>query len=311
MNARSGGRLIAYTVLVLVLLLLAGIIIYYSLSILHLIPLSFSTYIKVLITGIVGYVAIFAVGRELQRALRSKLGPSRAYSVLFIFRLASYLLLVALMLGVAGVSATALLAGGTFAGLVVGLASQTVLSNLAAGLLVVFAKPFSVGDRVTAFGWQYGMSFPFYSPKFYSEDKLIPSFTGRVVEITMNYTSILLDDGVTVKIPNNVVVTMAFIIQEVDSRWVRVRYELPPTMEDRLEEFIDLVREEVKKNEWVIDPSNVKVNVEAITQSSILLVVDAQCRGSFEDTPRTSLLKTISSAKRKMASAKASTNTSK
>jgi len=81
-------------------------------------------------------------------------GPQRAYPIFFLFRVASYLLLIALMLAVAGVNPTVLLAGGTFAGLVVGLAGQTVLSNLFAGLLIVFAKPFSVGDRVTAFGWQ-------------------------------------------------------------------------------------------------------------------------------------------------------------
>lgn len=299
MSVRNGGRLVAYTVLVLAVLLVSGIVLYYALSILRLIPINFTTYVKVLITGLVGYVAIYVVGRELRRLLHTSLGPQRAYPIFFLFRVASYLLLIALMLAVAGVNPTALLAGGTFAGLVVGLAGQTVLSNLFAGLLIVFAKPFSVGDRVTAFGWQYGMSFPFYSPKFYSEDRLIPSLTGKIVDVTMNYTTILLDEGVEVKIPNNVVITMGFIIQEVESRWVRVRYELPVSLEDRLDEVLGLVQKEVKKNEWVVRPEDVRVNVEAITQSSILIIIDAPCKGAFEDAPRSSILRSISKVKKK------------
>ncbi|MEM0121252.1 MAG: mechanosensitive ion channel family protein [Thermoprotei archaeon] len=296
MSVKNGGRLVGYTVLVIVVLLVLGIVLYYALSLIHLIPINFLTYVKVVITGIVGYIAVYLVGRELQRLLRTNLGPHRAYPIFFLFRVVSYLLLIALILAVAGVNTTALLAGGTFAGLVVGLAGQTVLSNFFAGLLIVLAKPFSVGDRVTAFGWQYGMSFPYYFPKFYSKDNLIPALTGKIMDVTMNYTTILLDEGVEVKIPNNVVITMGFIVQDVETRWVRVRYELPPSFENNLDDVLSLILKAVKENEWVVQPDDVKVNVEAITQSSVLIVVDAVCKGAYEDPPRSSILMSISKA---------------
>ena len=51
--------------------------------------------------------------------------------------------------------------------------------------------------------WQYGLIAPTYPPKFYSQDTLIPGYTGTVSQIGIIYTVMRLDDGTTFRIPNN------------------------------------------------------------------------------------------------------------
>jgi small conductance mechanosensitive channel len=61
-------------------------------------------------------------------------------------------LLVAL--GTAGMNVAALIAGFGVAGVGVGLAMQGVLSNLVAGLTIIFTKPFRVGEYIEILGVQ-------------------------------------------------------------------------------------------------------------------------------------------------------------
>jgi small-conductance mechanosensitive channel len=56
------------------------------------------------------------------------------------------MLLIAL--GVAGVNAGGLIAGSAFTAVVLGLAAQQTLGNLFAGLVLLTARPFKVGERI-------------------------------------------------------------------------------------------------------------------------------------------------------------------
>ena len=123
-----------------------------------------------------------------------------------------------------GVNGYALLAGGTFAGLVIGLASQTALANFVAGVVLLLARPFLPGDRITMSTAQFSMLMPVYPPKFYSQDLLIPGFTGSVQDIGLMYTSVRLDEGPIAWFPNSIVLMAAIILHNVDERWVRVKY---------------------------------------------------------------------------------------
>jgi small conductance mechanosensitive channel len=65
-----------------------------------------------------------------------------------IVRLVIFVLALVVALGTAGMDVTALIAGVGVAGVGVGLAMQGVLSNLVAGLTIVFTKPFRVGEYI-------------------------------------------------------------------------------------------------------------------------------------------------------------------
>ena len=56
--------------------------------------------------------------------------------------------ILTISLEVLGVSPRQLLVGGAVAGVLLGIAAQQSLSNVFAGLVLLFASPFRVGDRV-------------------------------------------------------------------------------------------------------------------------------------------------------------------
>ena len=101
----------------------------------------------------------------------------------------------------AGVSAESIFLGAGFAGIVLGLASQTVLSNVFAGMLLVFADPFRPGDRVGLVAGPYGVLAPSYP-----HEAMLPTYTGIVEDVGLTYTVIALDAGGIAKMPNGIVI---------------------------------------------------------------------------------------------------------
>jgi small conductance mechanosensitive channel len=107
----------------------------------------------------------------------------------------------------AGVSAQSIFLGSAFAGIVLGLAAQTVLANVFAGLLLVVANPFHPGDRVSFISSSYGA---FASS--YPHEMSYPSYAGTVDDVELLYTILRLDTGGLAKVPNSVVLG-ALILQ--------------------------------------------------------------------------------------------------
>ena len=121
----------------------------------------------------------------------------------------------------AGVSLESIYIGAGFAGIVLGLASQTVLSNVFAGILLVFADPFRPGDRVSLIGSQYGMLAPSYP-----HEAMSPAYSGTVEDVGLTYTIVALDGGGLAKVPNGVVL-LAMVIVGRGAVVHRVRMTLP------------------------------------------------------------------------------------
>ena len=282
------GRLMAYSSLLVILLVAVGAVVYYTLYVLDVVPLSATTAVELVIVGGVGLFAIFVLGREVRAVSTLALGEKHGSAIYALYRFASCIVLALVLLAIAGISGTELLAGGTFAGLVLGLAGQTVLSNFIAGLMIIFARPFEVNDRVTLFTWQYGVIAPAYPPKFYSNDLIMPGYSGEIKEIGMTYTRLRLDDGPTMKVPNNILVQAAVVSQDVQERWVKTKYEVPVSVDPA--ELMAAVREAVRKNEWVAKPDSVRVSIEEATSSVYVISAEALCKGQYEVPPRSSIL---------------------
>ncbi len=123
----------------------------------------------------------------------------------------------------AGVSIESIFIGAGFAGIVLGLASQTVLSNVFAGILLVFADPFRPGDRVGLIASQYGVIAPSYA-----HEAIPPVYTGTVEDVGLTYTILALDTGGIAKVPNGVVI-QALILLPARSGVHRVRMTFPST----------------------------------------------------------------------------------
>jgi small conductance mechanosensitive channel len=96
------------------------------------------------------FVARWA-GRLAARWLaRKELGLEPPVQMLLVRLIRLFVVLFALVIaaGTAGVDVTAMVAGIGVAGVGVGLAMQGVLSNIVAGLTIIFTKPFRVGEYI-------------------------------------------------------------------------------------------------------------------------------------------------------------------
>ncbi len=100
-----------------------------------------------------GYILSRYLGKIVQETLEKKNvePPIRALALRF-SRLLIFLLVLVIALDTLGVPITPLIAGLSVAGLGVGLAMQGVLGNLVAGLVIIFSKPFRVGEFIEIVG---------------------------------------------------------------------------------------------------------------------------------------------------------------
>ena len=97
---------------------------------------------------LIGWSLAWSIGRAAGPTFFRRMDPATAGTVGFVMRLLTIALTILLALGVAGVSAGSLIAGGAFTAVVLGLAAQQTLGNLFAGMVLITARPFRVGERV-------------------------------------------------------------------------------------------------------------------------------------------------------------------
>jgi small conductance mechanosensitive channel len=282
------GHLIAYSIGFVILLIIVGVLIYYALYTYHIIPVSSSVLLNLAIGAVAGIIVIYVLGREIGIVSSRLLGPKRGNMIYVVFRFIAYIVLALVLLSIAGVPPTDLLAGGTFAGLVLGLAAQTVLSNIIAGVMIIISRPYEVGDRITFLSWQYGLVVPAYPPKFYSHDTLMPGYSGLVLDLGLAYTKLQLDEGPPMKIPNSVMVVAAIVSHELKERWIRTKYDIPNFIDPN--EAIPALKEALKKNQWIANPDSIRILVNAITATIYVVSIDALCKGNMEEEPRSSIL---------------------
>lgn len=213
----------------IIIVTILGVLVYLVGSILRALKLSISASNMVIavLTIILGYFVIKLISDVISRNLSKAIKPKRAIAVRFGFEIISYIILLFVILSILGINPEGLLLGSAFIGLVVGLASQTVLSNLFAGILVMVAKPLEVGDRITLVNWQYSVIAPAYSPKFYSEDFIIPGYTGVVKDISLIYLVLESENKKIVKIPHGIFIQSLVINHSMsEDTIIHIKYNI-------------------------------------------------------------------------------------
>jgi small-conductance mechanosensitive channel len=144
---------------------------------------------------VLGWAMARDIGRGLKPALFRRMEPATAGSVGFLIRLLTVAVALLVALGVAGVNPAALLLGGAFTAVIVGLAAQQTLGNVIAGTVLLSAGPFRVGDRVRLQGGQ-----------------IAGQIEGIVSSLGLLYTTLATDEGI-VNVPNSVVLNVAVVTQ--------------------------------------------------------------------------------------------------
>ena len=141
---------------------------------------SFGTILEILLIAIVAVTIERIISRYLSHfAKRIKLEPSTSNNLVLTFRILILIFAVLSISSLGGVQAEWLLSVSAIGGAAVGFASQKTLGNFIAGLFLLAAHPFKVGDYVK-----------------------IGIVEGIVQEITMNYTKVLTSGNNIVSVTN-------------------------------------------------------------------------------------------------------------
>jgi small-conductance mechanosensitive channel len=190
------------------------------------------------------------IGRAASPALFHRLEPSTAGTVSFLIRLFFIFIAVLVALRIAGLQPQTLAVGGAFTAVVLGLAAQNTLGNVLAGLLLLSARPFKVGDRVR-----------------FQAGGLAGRIEGVVMSLGLLYVK-LADGEDTIMIPNNVAMSAAVVpLREpasVDLR-AHVKPDVKPSeLQDYLEEHVT-----------VPTRSHPHIAVEEVTDSEVIMRVFA------------------------------------
>jgi small-conductance mechanosensitive channel len=138
-----------------------------------------------------GLIAVRIAANEVARLVGRTGGASPANVLRWVITLGGYLVVVIEVITLLGVPIDRLLLSGAITGVVVGIAAQQSLGNAFAGLVLLFSRPFVVGEYITlrsgALGGQYD---------------------GEVTAITLMYTRLETVEG-PVLLPNSGVLNSA------------------------------------------------------------------------------------------------------
>lgn len=172
-------------------------------------------------------------------------------------------------LTVIGIDATTLLAGLGVLGVIVGLALQDTLSNLASGLFILMYRPFDVDDIVRVGGVE-----------------------GTVRAMGLASTTIVTFDGRRLFVPNRKV--WGEVIENASTQGTRrIDVEVPITYEQDPDEAIRIVREVCSEYEVVLDEPEPLVFVRRFRESAVDLEVHAWADAKYWWTLRTQLPRLI------------------
>jgi small conductance mechanosensitive channel len=167
----------------------------------------------VLLLVALGWGIARALGRAAAPTFFRRMDPSTAGTVGFVVRLATIAITLLAALRIAQVSPSTLLAGSAFTAVVLGLAAQQTLGNLFAGMVLLSARPFKVGERVRL---QAG--------------GVAGQLEGVVSSLGLMYTTLARGED-RVLVPNSVVLAAAVLpIREPDPVDVTVRLRSGPSM---------------------------------------------------------------------------------
>jgi small conductance mechanosensitive channel len=207
-------------------------------------------------------VAVMAIGFALARAIGKSVGPmffrrmdpATAGTVAFLLRLLTMAIAIVAALSVAGVTSQTLAVGGAFTAVIFGLAAQQTLGNVFAGMVLISARSFRVGDRVRLQAGTIGIQ------------------EGIVSSLGLLYTT-LTSGADQIMIPNNQVLAAVVVpLTEPDAVDVKVRLTSgvrPTQVQAILDQEVNVpTRSGASVNLEEVDGDDVVVRVKATPEMS-------------------------------------------
>ena len=132
-----------------------------------------------------------ALAGEVDRVVAGHGGTTAGTAIRWVVGVAGYTVATFVTLGMLSVPVQHLLLGGALTGVVLGIAAQQSLGNTFAGVVLLVARPFSVGDEIRVRSGALG-----------------GQFDGMVTGMSLTYVSMDTSDG-PLKVPNSALLAAA------------------------------------------------------------------------------------------------------
>jgi len=190
------------------------------------------------------------VGNALRPWLFRNVEAATAGTVSFLIRLVLLTVAILVAFWTAGVDLRALAVGGAFTAVILGIAAQNTLGNLFAGLLLLSARPFRVGDRVR-----------------FQAGGVAGRIEGVVSSLGLLYVT-LTQGAEKLLVPNNVAISAAVMpLREPTSVDLRARLK-PDVKPSELQRYLE-------RNVTTSTRDHPEIYVEEVDDSEVVMRIEA------------------------------------
>jgi len=206
-----------------------------------------------LILVIMIFIIAFIIGKiisiNLRRALKEKVSKEHQRSIGKVVYIVLIIIAFMAVLPILGVDPSGIVIAAGFLGLVIGLASQSILGNLIAGLFLVVERPMKVGDQVEVEG-----------------------VTGYVEDVRIMSTVIRTYEGVFVRIPNETIFTNK-IANLVAHPARRVEWVVGIRYRDDADRAVKFIKQVILEHQFTLVNPKPEVFVKELADSSVDIMV--------------------------------------
>jgi small-conductance mechanosensitive channel len=200
---------------------------------------------------VAAYVLTGVTNRLIHEVLDDQTGISRHQTELTFrtIQVTIYVLGGVIILGVWDVDLSGLLVGAGFLGIVLGLAARQTIGSLIAGFVLMFSRPFEIGDWIQ-----------------------VGDREGIVTGITIINTRIQTFDGEYAMLPNDSVISSEILNRTRKGR-LRIHVEVGVDYDTDLAEAVEIATEAVSDIDEILTVPQPRVNVKEFGSSAIVLDV--------------------------------------
>ncbi len=171
-------------------------------------------------------------------------------------KIVMYIVLIITIAMILGIPATSFITILASCGVAIGLALQGSLSNFAGGLMILFFKPFKIGDFIEASGE-----------------------TGTVAEISVVYTELLTPDNKRITIPNGTLTNS--IIKNYSSEGLRrVDFTFNVAYDSDDQTVKSIIKEIIDKHPQVLKEPEAFIRMSEHSDSALVYTVRVWCKNS-------------------------------
>lgn len=210
------------------------------------------TLFKLLMATVILIIAVViakGVAINLRRSLKDKVSKEHLEVIIKVVRYSIIGIAVLSVLPILGVHLTGLLVAGGIVGIVIGFASQSIVSNLISGLFLMIERPIKIGNAVN-----------------------IAGTAGVVEDIRIISTTLRTFDGLYVRIPNEKVFTTS-ITNYVAHVARRVEYVVGIRYRDDADNAVKIIKNLSEVHPLTLKKPSPDVFVDNLGDSSVNIIV--------------------------------------